>query len=263
MIVGFDPGTTSALAVLDLKGELLMLVTMGGGVRQAKELIAPFKPVIISSDKRFMVSVQQLATSFGAITFFPKKDLTLKEKAEITKAYKPQNQHEKDALASALYAYRHYRTTIKKVFAKERDIFKLLLDKKLTNLSEIDKTNIKGIKPKRKDLDLTRRVKDLIRKLEIAENIIKAQEKTLNSLKEQTPKTIVKKHIVSKGLREERNARLRIEKDLSEAHSRLSKIEAKLKQLNKITPESTSKEKEDIRGWIYTMIQEYKRRFRK
>ena len=260
--MGFDPGTTSALAVLDLKGELLMLVTMRGGVRQAKELIAPFKPVIIASDKKFMVSVKRLATSFGAFAFFPKTNLTLHEKAEITKAYTPQNQHEKDALASALYAYRHYRTTISKVLSKERDIFKLLLEEKLANLSEIPtggKKKTKETKTKRKDVGIIRRVKDLSRKLEIAENLIKFQEKDLKNLKERKPTTIVKKHLVSTGLREEHSARLRLEKQLGEAHTRLLKIEAEVKKLSTAKPE----EKEDIRGWIHSMIREYKRRFKK
>lgn len=261
MIIGYDPGTTGALAVLDLKGEVLMLVTLRGGFKQATELLTPFKPIIIASDKPFMESVQKLATFFRATAFFPKKDLTLQEKSELTKAYKTVNQHEKDALASALYVYKNYRSTIRKVLAKEHEIFRLLIEKKPANLKEMEKTGkSKPPKSKNKDVELIRRVKDLKRKLEIAENLIKEQETELEKIKEERPNSKPRRKIIlSKGLKEEKMARLRLEKELSAAHSRLTRIETRLKKMEAAPHE----EKEDIRGWVLNMIKEYKKRFRK
>lgn len=77
MIVGFDPGTVSALAAVDLDGSVLFTKEFRGGVKQAVSLLSKLdRPSILASDKASLAAVSKLAASFGSIAFFPKKDLT-------------------------------------------------------------------------------------------------------------------------------------------------------------------------------------------
>ena len=81
MIVGFDSGEKSALAVLNLKGDLIFIKSFRGGFKKAVELLEKIQiPAIVASDKSKQTTVSKLATSFGAKAVFPKNDLKVTEK---------------------------------------------------------------------------------------------------------------------------------------------------------------------------------------
>jgi len=112
LIVGIDPGTTTAFAALDLDGNLLHLqssrqMTMSDVI---EALYKVGKPLIIASDVQEMpFTVEKIRRSFSAIAFSPKQDTSVETKVELTGPFEYQNDHERDALSAALDAYRHYR----------------------------------------------------------------------------------------------------------------------------------------------------------
>ncbi len=111
LIVGIDPGTTTAYAALDLDGNLLALrssrqLTMADLV---EELTRIGRPLVIASDVREMpFSVEKVRRSFSAIAFSPKTDISVEAKLEAARPYSYTNDHERDALTAALEAHRHY-----------------------------------------------------------------------------------------------------------------------------------------------------------
>ena len=112
LIVGIDPGTTTAAAALDLDGNLLHLVSS----RQMnmadviESLYKVGKPLVIATDVQEMpYSVEKIRRAFSAIAFVPKQDVSVETKVEMTAPFEYANDHERDALSAALDAYRHYR----------------------------------------------------------------------------------------------------------------------------------------------------------
>ena len=112
LIVGIDPGTTTAVAALDLDGNLLHLASS----RQMnmadviESLYKVGKPLIIATDVQEMpYSVEKIRRAFSAIAFVPKQDVSVDTKVEMTAPFEYANDHERDALSAALDAYRQYR----------------------------------------------------------------------------------------------------------------------------------------------------------
>ncbi len=112
LIVGIDPGTTTAVAALDLDGNLLHLassrqMTMSDVI---ESLYKVGKPLIIATDVQEMpYSVEKIRRAFSAIAFVPKQDVSVDTKVELTAPFPYANDHERDALSAALDAYRQYR----------------------------------------------------------------------------------------------------------------------------------------------------------
>ena len=112
LIVGIDPGTTTAVAALDLDGNLLHLASsrqmnMGDVV---ESLCRVGKPLIIASDVQEMpYSVEKVRRSFSAVAYTPKQDVSVETKVDLTASFSYENDHERDALSAALDAYRQYR----------------------------------------------------------------------------------------------------------------------------------------------------------
>jgi len=112
LIVGIDPGTTTAVAAIDLDGNLLHLASsrqlnMGDVV---ESLYRVGKPLIIASDVQEMpYSVEKIRRAFSAVAYTPKQDVSVETKIELTAAFPHGNDHERDALSAALDAYRQYR----------------------------------------------------------------------------------------------------------------------------------------------------------
>ena len=259
VIVGFDPGTVSALAAVDLDGSVLFTKEFRGGVKQAVSLLSKLgRPLMVASDKASSEAVSRLAASFGSVTFFPKKDLTHSEKARAVKKYGIKSRHEKDALAAAVHAYKKHKRLICRVRAREAEIFELLLKERVPNISRAVKPAGPKTPPARKrSTDLQRRVNDLQRQLDMAHLLLRESEKKGEGVR--APRRQKTRLVLSDRSKSERAARIRLEKELTSAHDRLMKIEVEMKNLQKARP----KEKEDIRRKILRMIGEYKTRFRK
>lgn len=112
LIVGIDPGTTTAIAALDLDGNLLHLSSS----RQTsmsdviEVLYTVGKPLVIASDVHDMpFSVEKIRRAFNGVAYSPKQDMSVETKLELASRFPYQNDHERDALAAALDAYRSYK----------------------------------------------------------------------------------------------------------------------------------------------------------
>lgn len=118
VIAGIDPGTTVGLAIFDLDGRLLYKGS-GKGLSLAaviRIVSGHGLPVIMSADKaRLPGFVRQLRAKLGSRLLLPDKDLTVHEKRQLTCGMAFENDHERDAAASALWAYREVRGLIRKI----------------------------------------------------------------------------------------------------------------------------------------------------
>ncbi|MFB6147416.1 MAG: DUF460 domain-containing protein [Candidatus Nanohaloarchaea archaeon] len=115
LVVGIDPGSTSAVAAVNLDGELELLESERELPRHEiiKKIIDTGKPVVVACDTEKMPStVEKIASSLGARKFSPDEDLEKQRKEELGKG---DNSHEKDAAASALHAYNKHLREIKKI----------------------------------------------------------------------------------------------------------------------------------------------------
>jgi hypothetical protein len=130
IIVGYDPGMTSAFAALDLKGNLLAAQGQrewaGSAVAQAVREVG--QPLLIAVDRaNASDSAEKLAARFGCSIWSPDKDLGVAEKAEAVKQLVAEefrksgketpsySIHEKDALAAAIFAYKSFAGQFSKI----------------------------------------------------------------------------------------------------------------------------------------------------
>ena len=124
MIAGIDPGTTSALAILDTDGNLLSVYSRKNLTRAdiSKHITRFGRPVIISADRNpAPAAVEKLASTFSSRLVVPEENLSRREKNRLAKEFLKRdenlklNKHERDALASAMHAYNSVKTTMLRV----------------------------------------------------------------------------------------------------------------------------------------------------
>jgi len=104
--VGYDPGTTSAISVVDLEGTVI--ASLSGRYLREKEIVRFImeygKPIVIASDvKRAPQVVRKLAARFEVAVYHPKNNVALDRKRKILDC---ENRHERDAAVGAILAYR-------------------------------------------------------------------------------------------------------------------------------------------------------------
>src|SRR3989338_2438847 len=90
LIVGVDIGTTTALALLDLRGNLIGLKSQKHFPQyEIQQFIQNFgQPVLFATDvTRAPVSVSKLAASFNTRVETPESDLRRKGKSEIVSVF--------------------------------------------------------------------------------------------------------------------------------------------------------------------------------
>lgn len=109
LVLGIDPGTTTGYALLDLNGKLIHLASQKqlGTNELIRKVIPHGRVVIVGTDKKKVPSlIQNVTTKLGARIISPSADLKITEKKDMltTTNHKISNDHEADALASALYA---------------------------------------------------------------------------------------------------------------------------------------------------------------
>jgi len=143
-IVGIDPGHTVGLAIVDLEGRLLHLGSMKEAARSdiIERIIEHGKPVIVASDVHPAPgAVKRIASMLNARLYTPERVMTISFKNELVseflrgKEFTPENSHERDALAAAVKAYRHYEMKLKQIERKTSE----------TGLSPSDTLRVKGL----------------------------------------------------------------------------------------------------------------------
>jgi predicted RNase H-like nuclease (RuvC/YqgF family) len=121
LIVGIDPGTTTAIAAIDLEGNMVQTAS-SRQTSMAESIEALYhlgKPLVIASDVHQMpYTVEKIRRAFHAVGYTPRQDRTVEEKQELTQGYSYTNVHERDALAAALDAFRHYRNKLQNIMKR-------------------------------------------------------------------------------------------------------------------------------------------------
>lgn len=136
IIVGIDPGTTIGYAILDMsetqsvsehaQEHLVLdmnknLITTGSSKQlDLNSLLSTItlygKVIAIGTDKKKTPSlIEKFAAKTGAKIISPKEDLKVVDKKEMTNKYKTKNEHERDALASAFFAFGELRPLLRKI----------------------------------------------------------------------------------------------------------------------------------------------------
>ncbi|RLF90808.1 DUF460 domain-containing protein [Thermococci archaeon] len=127
IIVGIDPGTTKAMAFLDLRGNPLGVessksFSLGEMIRRIGEVGTP---VLVACDVPNPPKlVEKISSSFNSVLFSPSIPLSVEEKNRIVKEVEIDldNDHERDALASALYALSRYKSKLENIYSRLKDL---------------------------------------------------------------------------------------------------------------------------------------------
>jgi len=121
VIVGIDPGTTTAAAVVGLDGTVHdVLSTRTADTADVIEwLVERGRPLIVAADVEPMPeTVEKFRRSFDAVPWVPDADLPVDEKLHRTREVDYDNDHERDALAAALFAFDDHEDQIGRVTRK-------------------------------------------------------------------------------------------------------------------------------------------------
>ena len=107
VVVGIDPGTTTAAAVVSLDGEVLDVYSSrtADTATVIEWLVEQGRPLLVAADVTPMPeTVEGFRRSFDAAGWTPERDLPVDEKLHRTREVAYDNDHERDALAAALFA---------------------------------------------------------------------------------------------------------------------------------------------------------------
>jgi uncharacterized protein len=142
LIVGLDPGTTSAYAVLDIDGDVIKVASERNAKLSdiIKDIISYGKPLLIGTDKEKVPSfVKKFAILTGANIVSPEEDLLLQDKRINIKT---KNEHENDALASAFFAYEQNKKLFDRINNKLKKKDKPELKNDVVNIVFSEKISI-------------------------------------------------------------------------------------------------------------------------
>jgi hypothetical protein len=124
LIVGVDPGMTTGVAALNLRGEVVALFSrrlLGRG-QLTRMLYDLGYPAVIATDVEPPPSyVRKLAASLGAVLFAPPRPLSVEEKRRLAEealsssGYRVRDSHQRDALAAAYKAYLSFKDKMEEV----------------------------------------------------------------------------------------------------------------------------------------------------
>ncbi|WP_369684389.1 DUF460 domain-containing protein [Haloarchaeobius sp. HME9146] len=260
VIVGVDPGTTTAVAIVGLDGQVLdVLSTRTADMAAVIEwVVERGRPVIVAADVTPMPNtVQRVRTSFDAVGWEPTSDLPVDEKQHRTRETGYDNDHERDALAAALFAYDDHEdqfdriarktppqldlgTVTAKVLAGEGNVEAVIDD-----LTESEDEGEEEHEHDPRELTQEeKRIRDLERQVERLDEHVDSLESTIEEKDERIEEL---EQELSEARREERReARERrtvtrlerrnraLERDLDEKDEEIEALEGKLKRLKEL-----------------------------
>lgn len=126
LILGIDVGINMAFALLDFNCNIIDVISCRKNEIQhvLTNITETGKICIISCDKSYIPkNVKKIASMLGAKVIVPKENLSKTKKRKFVKYVLRKNKkkdmklnvHEKDALASAVFAYKNFSSTVKKI----------------------------------------------------------------------------------------------------------------------------------------------------
>ncbi|WEL23545.1 DUF460 domain-containing protein [Candidatus Nanohalovita haloferacivicina] len=248
LIIGIDPGSTSAVAAINLQGEIKLLHSSKNfpPSQIIEKIIETGKPIVVTSDKAKMPSkVDKIASSLGAETYVPDRDLEQDKKKELGHG---ENSHEIDAAASAINAYNNMQREIRKIekFSNELEEEKTVIaDRYFSNQpirqqnqenkeeqeQEPQKINVEESRPEKEEVDPEKeRMEAKIQNLEEQVNELKSEmgemeaendrlRGKVDKIKEEDRQEVLKEQEITK-----REAKLK------KKNSRIQELEEKLEK---------------------------------
>lgn len=126
IIVGYDPGLTVGIAILNLNGELISLDSFKE-IRRSEiisHIIGHGNTVLVATDVYpAPKTVRKIATTLNSKIWSPYKDMSVGSKIEIVDSFTgmgnslsvPQNAHERDALAAAVKTYKDHSKKFRQI----------------------------------------------------------------------------------------------------------------------------------------------------
>ena len=140
--MGFDPGLTAGIAIIDLSGKILSVKSFKEISRSEiiNHIISYGKAVIISTDVYPAPKmVKKLATTLNAKLNHPDKDMSVWSKIELVESYigeksnlerskvvssqlVPQDAHQRDALAASIRTYKSYQKKLDQIEIRSSEI---------------------------------------------------------------------------------------------------------------------------------------------
>lgn len=115
LIVGIDPGKTSAIACLDLNGRLVHSAhrANAGLAWIVSSIRMVGTPSIIATDKRRGTeTVKKVNAYFNSRIYSPPEDIGKEQKLDASRRSSLKDRHERDAYAAAESAYRAFRNKL-------------------------------------------------------------------------------------------------------------------------------------------------------
>ena len=121
VVVGVDPGTTTAVALVGLDGEVLDVHSSrtvdAAGVTEW--IVERGRPIVVAADVTPMPeTVEKLRRSFSAAGWTPDSDLAIDAKQHRTREEGYDNDHERDAMAAALSAHDGHADQFERIAGK-------------------------------------------------------------------------------------------------------------------------------------------------
>jgi len=121
VIVGIDPGTTTAVAIVGLEGEVLDVWSSrtSDTAEVIEWIVERGRPIIVAADVTpIPETVEKFRRSFDAAAWTPTRDLPVDEKQHRTREHPYENDHQRDAMAAALYALDAHEDQFERIAAK-------------------------------------------------------------------------------------------------------------------------------------------------
>jgi len=247
IIVGLDPGINVGLAILDIHGRLISVISRREMKRSdiIKEIDEKGRPIVVACDVRpASETVEKIASTFGSKLFTPEQDLSTSEKVDLTRGFKLKDNHQQDALASAIKAYRTYSKLIEKIEKKleetnQTELFPEVMVRMLKEGNEnvIDVVN-KILEERKRPAEESIEVPKRILSLEEYQNLVEKLQRKLSQ--RDSDLVIMRQHSESlsreiqdlrKEIRNLHQARI-VDKEIDRLWHRISFLEKELEKAN-------------------------------
>lgn len=117
LIAGVDPGATVGVALVDLSGRKIGTFSFEGGISEAARVIEKHgTPSLLAVDVSPPPEMaQKLASYFSCRLYAPHKEIREDDKKKIAQGSGVKNNHERDAYAAAVYAYRSSANKLRQI----------------------------------------------------------------------------------------------------------------------------------------------------
>ena len=123
LIVGIDPGVRAGVAGIDIATRQAWFTTLAAGTSSRSGIVKVIsdrgEPVLLATDRaKTPEAVRRVAAAFSCRVWAPKRNISEREKFEVTRGLHFRSRHERDALAAALVAWRRYSKLFEEIDAK-------------------------------------------------------------------------------------------------------------------------------------------------